>query len=475
MPSLPTEILAHIFQYATYIDGFAFGSETLRDESERWVISSLARRSIPLVSRRWHSIGWQHLYEHIVLQTARQASRLNQLLSSINFEDRVQRIMERIAAVEFVPNSSVLRDDLGISYDAYIEDCKRILLQIPQGRLLTFSVDLFASQKCQEILDFALPRHSSSLENLRISIDHAHAQWESTQFRQPQPNSLPFPFLRTLHLASGRGCIHPSFSASVTMTLLCEIVPSLDTLRTLRFDRLDALGYVGVALFFRHASNLTSVHIGSAALTQVLGQLDIFLPQVPNLRRLILTVNAEDSDNSVLKEVSSDIIHHNLESITAIIQHSYSWHAFALIWPLFNLLEKDGVPSMKSIRLIGNYPNGCIDSNQVFPLPIRDIWKKAITLCSVKQVAFINEKDEALHLWEERHSVKPLLTEGDDGDASESDEGDWFEEDAEEYAPDPDYGAISDDSQDGVYKYQHRYDLDSHKIDWEKDRWSDQD
>ncbi|CAG7855076.1 SubName: Full=Uncharacterized protein {ECO:0000313/EMBL:CCA71354.1} [Serendipita indica DSM 11827] len=474
MPFLPTEILTHIFQYATHIDGFAFGSEAFQEDPQRWVISSLARRSIPLVSRRWHSIGWQLIYEHIVLQTSGQASRLNQLLAPTDSGDRVPQIMRRIAAVEIVPNTSVLCKERGVSYDDYIEDCTQLLIRIPQGHLITLSIDLLPLYGGEQILYLALPRHSSSLKNLRISRDHAHAQWTGTPFDKLQPNSLPLPVLRTLHLASGRGSSHPSFSASVTMRLLCEIVPSLETLQTLRFDNLDDSGYGEDSLFFRHASNLTSVHIGSAALLTVLDRLDIFLPQVPNLRYLILTVPAVAFDNLMLTERLSDIVHHNLESITAIIQHSYSWHAFALIWPLFNLLGKDGLPSMRSIRLVGNYPDGCIDSNQVLPPRIRDIWKMAITLCSVKQVAFINEKDEALHLWEERHSVKPLLAEGDDGDAPESDEGDWFEEDTEADGPGSDDATISDDSQDRAYTYQHRHDLDSYNIDWEKDQWSDQ-
>ena len=96
-------------------------------------------------------------------------------------------------------------------------------------------------------------------------------------------------------------------------------------------------------------------------------------------------------------------------------------------------------------------------------------------------MAFVNEKDEPLYTWEQRHSIKPSPpinakgeVESDSDMTEESHDGEWFEEDVEELEFDSDSGDISDDSEDSPYNYEHQNDLDSHLVNWSEDAESDQ-
>jgi hypothetical protein len=431
-----------------------------------WVISSQARRSIPLVCRQWYDVGLEYLYQHIVIFSQSQLAYLLSILDSIHREPRQKRL-GWVRGLEFI----LPRDD---------ESSSRIcglIRNIPPERLRLFGFEDAVchselSWRPMEIVADALHKGQGSLEVLHLPCIRAVGSKgdspcypsKSGDFRLSTTGFMGLSKLRTLSLTSGRweaySCSLRNDQETVIFSFLTHNPHSIDTLylnwmyaAELSRKHLD---------FLRSARHLQTIHIVIDPALREEG-LDRFLEAVPHLRRLVLTPS-DRKRPYFLRGPPPDVISHGaLEEIILVMDLSSSYKTISMISPIFCKVQSGHLPGLKRVVIRGPYPDGCIDSRLVLSQKHSECWKDAIRACADREVDLVDDEGNAIHLWSARHGIRiECGEENTESDVSSSEDGEWWELSASEV----DEGSvasnsvISNDSEDGPYRYVSQPDLD---------------
>ena len=201
------------------------------------------------------------------------------------------------------------------------------------------------------------------------------------------------------------------------------------------------------------AINLTKIHLVGA---QILKNMDKFLIAAPQLRQLV--INAEPSPlKSPMALEENHISHEMLQEFVLIISRAAAYTAIFDVYPLFLKLETGHLPGLKKVILRGPYPGVRLGYTGISTGIELQAWKDAAKICTDRGVNIRDEQDTCLYIWHARFATT----------SSEDSETDTLEESRSQEMNSSEFEtssigdeAISDDSQDGPYRYISRRDVD---------------
>lgn len=510
-PVLPNELLQDIFSFATHVEGNLVSPHwRIEDPYIPWVISSQARRSIPLVCRQWYNAGLQYLYEHIVIFNRDQVYYL--------FDNLSQEQLNWIRGLEFI----LLRDQISIEHELAAK-ARMLIRRLPQGRLRVFGFEhgqCSTDRNAMEIVTDGIEASEGSLESLHMPClrEHTEAPPPSPPPRtQPKPRPRPdkppadkpvvhvplhppvqaaeeeiphdtqtdldfeipedigydsesepppsepagftgFSKLQTLSLTSGRWepCGGSQRATQDMISVLADTVHSIHTVYLNWLRGSHAGNYI---VFLSTALNLHTIHVIIGRTPLLIEDLDVFLQAVPQVRRLVITPS-DKSGGHIKLLARDDISHQSLEEIVLKMQQSFAYKTILILNPIFCKIKSGHLSKLRRVVVRGPYPEGCIDDQIILPARYAECWDAAITACAEQEVDFVNEDGDAIHLWNDRHRI---AFEETDTDSDDSIGSRWWEtgplgNDKSSIADEDD--AISNDSDDSPYRYVTIPDLD---------------
>ncbi|KIM33595.1 hypothetical protein M408DRAFT_157485 [Serendipita vermifera MAFF 305830] len=460
-PSLPDEVLHYIFSMATHFDGLA--SRHWDSIDHQWKISSLARRSIPAVCRKWHKIGLKFLYQHIVLSQTSQITRLFGVLANLSSLSQEQ-CMEWVHSLEFIIKDG--RDERQTV--TFADAATRLLLRLPASKLRKFGLN--CGECCRQssliitnIAEKAIRKAGTGLEVLHLPCLQASPQgdWSSTDWARLST-------LQTLSLTGGvwGSCLTIGYvmtdanalmAVGTAMTSICTLFINCNEIQWY---------YEGLFLqFLESAVHLETMHIIVHRETPLIGRaLDRFLSKVPRLKRLFITPSSRLRMFSVPQAGVGRVIQVSLEEITVDMSDLglHGFPAIRILEPLVRSIMSRRFPNLLRIIIKGNHQDGCLDAYQVCLQEDVDLWEKLINWCSEEGIAVNDQEGHAIHLWHRRHAIRCDDVTGSNGLGTEDDE--WQERsESSDFSgshTETDDDGISDDSEDSPYRYVRRPDLE---------------
>jgi hypothetical protein len=467
-PSLPDEILHEIFSFATHVEGGLVSPHwRVEDPYVPWVISSQARRSIPLVCRQWHVVGLEHLYQHIVIFTPLQ------LVSVLDVTARFAREpnprLERLGWVrglEFI----ILRGNIDTANEFTRKACA-LIRRLPQGRLRLFGFEDGTcheqlSRNCTEIIADALHKAEGCLEVLHLPCVQAEEDQngrlyyasDSRDFTLNGTGVTGVSKLHTISFTSGslEECMGVRRSERQE-EMIFFLTQNLHSIRTvyLSWPSHRHLGCL------RSAIHLQTIHMVIVRKTILAEDLDEFLEVVPQLRRLILTLSDTEINFRDPPASNRDTVSHESLKEMILKLNPFSPNV-CKTRPIFSKVQRGHLPELERVIIHGLYPEGCLDGKDSMSTGVIQYWKDAIEACGEQGVDLVDEGGNAIHLWDTRHSIR-FGSETEDTESNVSSlEGGYREMSGlgfsgSSVASDD---IISDDSEDGPYRYVSQPDLD---------------
>jgi hypothetical protein len=485
LPTLPSEILQVVFGYATEFAGLVYYPWKYYRSPNEWEISSITRRSIPLVCRQWHANGLQFLYHHIKLETYSQAQKLRHTLDSISQEERVARL-SWIRGLELLLGPSPAH-----LIDSYWELASELILDIPVGNLKTFSIESLHESDFSKCVD-ALHRVREHVEVLQLGYSEYCINFTDL-LRLFSPNetvmeqaTVNFPKLRTLFFNTEKRRA-PEVSTSDILSLLKNNLHQLQSV-ALSWPREISSVQRCLGLLAR-ARHITTLYISSSTFGDLLYRdFEELLTALPNLKHLTFGILFLP-DSRLPQEFMPGILHSKLEIITISLEAPATYETIRVWGPLLAKIRQDELPHLSTIFIKGPYLSGCIDSSWTVARHLRERWSAAIKLCDEKGVRLLTLENEPIYLWNERHAIDKKLAfrrrkrrqRSQDEKSRDEDQAEGHEDDSESedlitdtsddsqwYRLETDDGSfnsdsnneIDDDSEDEPYRYVAQADIE---------------
>lgn len=467
----------------THIDGLAFSVPNGGGSGREWRISSLARRSIPLVCKHWYSIGLELLFERIVLVDSRQITRLIETL----LEHRSSRRASWIIGLELVSAIDPSNEPI------LLELMHSLISLLPYDQLSLFGVEMLHVENIPARENLTrmirrLFRRQRAIQVLHIPTINRYMRIENIFDKENllDDDSGPlFPNLHTLSLIDGRWSNPmPRLQPVGSLRSLHQFSSSLRTL-FVDWDKMPVT-LEEVTFFLVGLNSLTYLHIGQGAFRYFM--VDFFefcLSSLQSLQTLSLSAYClpwPDMPDPTPKLKAS---HPSLREVRMRLEYSNSHKNITDFVPLFKKIELGQLPVLERVVLVSNqYPEGCIDAFRILSAKYKRHWRHAISVCRKARVAFVSQKGEEIGLWADRHDIPAARHEGTSQESGEDNEGNiedahdseseeeqsededvvWYEVDEDE----PSHltesvhegSAISNDSEDAAYEYEYQPDLD---------------
>jgi hypothetical protein len=440
-----------------------------------WVISAQARRSIPLVCRQWHVVGLEHLYQHIVIFTPLQLVSVLEVIACFARDPNMRsRRLSWVRSLEFI----MLGGNINAANEFTRKACALIRI-LPQGRLRLFGFEDGTchdqlSRNCMEIIVEALHKGKGCLEALHLPC--IEAEEDKNGYMYYASDSQDFILngtglkgvskLHTISLTSGvweqcRGAWR-SKRQEETIAFLTQNHHSIHTIYLDWTYGKESRRYLGC---FRKAVHLQTIHVIIDQTPLLAQDLDEFLEAVPRLRRLVLTLPKSWSYPHALNR--DTVSHESLNEI--ILKLDPFFPAMGTTISIFSKVQSGHLPGLKRIIVHGSYPEGCLDSKDLMSTDVKRHWKDAIEACGEHDVDLVDERGNAIDLWDARHGIR-FASENEDTESDISSIEEGYREMTDSGFSGSSVASddiISDDSEDGPYRYVSQPDLDDYDDDSE--------
>ncbi|PVF98741.1 hypothetical protein CPB86DRAFT_348134, partial [Serendipita vermifera] len=422
--------------------------------------------------------GLQFLYQHIVLETFFQITKIQQLVNSLAPNERVKRL-SWIQGLELLlaptPRHHIF---------SYWHIASELIMGIPPGNLKRFAIDSFHEEFFALSSD-ALHRVREDVEILQLGYSKYNLNFPdlllflSSQDASHEHRTVNFPKLRTIFFTTET---HnpPQFSIPKILKFLIGMLPQI---KCIAFSWPDEQELVPECLeLLKYARNLTDLYLTSYWANPLYDGFDELLEILPMLTHI--TISSFRGGDYPFKEFGPGIVHRKLETVTIVSEASDSSDTISAWGILLDKIRRNELPALKIIYIKAPHLSGCLDSPWMLCHESRDKWRIAIKLCRQKGIQLLSLQNHPIYLWEQRHGIRvkgivrrrraeqggqvstDLGEYGEEDDSDEyltntSDDSQWYRLETEsDLLSDNSAREIDDDSDDEPYHYVDQPDIE---------------